>query len=202
MPESKKISPLLLGAGALVWMALVGAGLWRMQTYEFTAGASGDAGIAWPEESNLRPNRDGFTLVVALHPECPCSEATVEQLGRLLAQNPRLDTRILMEQYPDLANRAEDSTLWHQASRLPGVTLLADVGGQEIGRFAARTSGETRLYDADGRLLFQGGITSSRGHVGDNPGEAAIRSLMRGAPPPTRAPAYPLVTTPVFGCPL
>lgn len=202
MPASKKINPLLLGVGTLLWIALVGAGLWRVQRHEFTAGASGDPGIVWPESSNLRPNRQGFTLVLALHPECPCSEATVEQLGQLLAQNPGLDTRILMEQYPDLASRAEGSPLWRQASRLPGVTLLADAGGHEIGRFNARTSGETRLYDAAGRLLFQGGITSSRGHVGHNPGEAAIRALMKNAPSPSRAPASTIVTTPVFGCPL
>ncbi len=202
MSVPRKINPVLLGAGVLVWILLVGAGLWRFERYNFTAGPKGDPALAWPESSSLRPSRDGFTLVLALHPECPCSEATVAQLGTLLTQLPGLDARILMEQYPDLASRAEDSDLWRQASRLPGVTLLADTGGVEIQRFAARTSGETRLYDAAGRLRFQGGITSSRGHAGDNPGEAAIRALMKSSPSPAHLSASDLVTTPVFGCPL
>jgi hypothetical protein len=36
------------------------------------------------------------------------------------------------------------------------------------------------LYGIDGRLLFAGGITSSRGHQGDNAGLDRVLSLVRG----------------------
>jgi hypothetical protein len=34
------------------------------------------------------------------------------------------------------------------------------------------------LYDVNGRLLFSGGITGSRGHAGDNAGRTAILALL------------------------
>ena len=48
----------------------------------------------------------------------------------------------------------------------------------EAERFGAETSGHTFLFDPSGRLLFNGGITASRGHSGDNAGESSIVSLI------------------------
>ncbi len=70
-----------------------------------------------------------------------------------------------------------------------------DVDGHEAQRFHAHTSGETLLYNASGKLLFQGGITGRRGHEGDNAGRAACLSLLTSE----RA---PLSHAPVFGCAL
>jgi len=57
------------------------------------------------------------------------------------------------------------------------------------------TSGHVVLYDADGKLVFNGGITSSRGHSGDNAGRAAITKLVHH-----ESAAVP--EAPVFGCSL
>jgi hypothetical protein len=46
--------------------------------------------------------------------------------------------------------------------------------GETARAFGAKTSGFTALYAPDGRLLFHGGITASRGHEGDSAGAAAI----------------------------
>jgi len=54
------------------------------------------------------------------------------------------------------------------------------------------------LTDAAGKLLFSGGITASRGHVGDNAGLDALILLIRNTPAPSTA--RPVITTPVFGC--
>jgi len=50
------------------------------------------------------------------------------------------------------------------------------------------------LYDISGRLVFDGGITSARGHQGDNAGRSAISALLTGQ--------HDVVVraTPVFGC--
>jgi len=140
----------------------------------------------------------GFTLVVALHPECPCSQATLEELDSIVAQCPgRLSVRVICMPYDNLPEPVESSRIWRRAQQIPGVTILKDSLGAEVRRFAAETSGETRLYGPGGELLFHGGITASRGHVGDNPGQAAIVDLVGhgahvGAP----------VSSPVFGCSL
>jgi hypothetical protein len=72
---------------------------------------------------------------------------------------------------------------------------MIDDEGAEANRFHAATSGQTLLYDADGRLLFSGGITGSRGHAGDNAGENAIVSWVNSG-------AAARTETSVFGCAL
>jgi hypothetical protein len=96
------------------------------------------------------------------------------------------------------ANFSEDwekTDLWASAAIIPGVSVVVDDEGVESGRFHAATSGQTMLYDKEGRLLFSGGMTSARGHAGDNAGRAAIASLL------VKDEAQQS-TTPVFGCPL
>ena len=73
--------------------------------------------------------------------------------------------------------------------------VVFDPDGVEARRFGAETSGHTLLFGADGRLLFSGGITASRGHAGDNAGESAIVALVNNQTP-TRT------QTLVFGCSL
>lgn len=85
--------------------------------------------------------------------------------------------------------------LWSTAAAIPGVEVAIDSDGRESVLFGALTSGLTLLYDASGRLLFEGGITPGRGHEGENPGADAIASLLRG-----RSPERSRV--PVFGCSL
>jgi hypothetical protein len=88
-----------------------------------------------------------------------------------------------------------ESDLWRIALEIPGVTVQIDPKGEEAERFHVRTSGETLLYDRDGRLQFSGGITISRGHAGDNPGRISLAALVNGQPANES-------TTPAFGCPL
>ena len=52
--------------------------------------------------------------------------------------------------------------LWDQAEAIPGVRIWTDVGAVEARRFGAATSGLVLVYDASGRLVFQGGITPAR----------------------------------------
>ncbi len=60
----------------------------------------------------------------------------------------------------------------------------------------AQTSGQVFLYDKSGDLMFQGGMTSSRGHVGDNDGLNALLGIIIGSMPAHARPAH----APVFGC--
>jgi hypothetical protein len=86
----------------------------------------------------------------------------------------------------------EKTDLWQNAASIPGVNAVVD-DGVEARRFQAETSGQIVLYDADGRLLFSGGITGSRGHSGDNAGRSAIVSLLNTG-------EAERAETPVFGC--
>jgi hypothetical protein len=184
----------LIGA----WVVAAGAGLWRLAAYSFSPGPQGLAPADWPAQTALAREPGHFTAIIALHPECPCSKATVEELDAVMAQTGgQLRVQALFVEVPGLPGPIEQSELWQRASRIPGVELHQDAGGREARRFGAETSGETRLYGPDGRLRFHGGITAARGHAGDNPGETAMVNLITqkiftGAP----------VATPVFGCEL
>lgn len=94
-----------------------------------------------------------------------------------------------------IATNWEKTDLWQSAARIPGVNVVADDNGIEASRFNAVTSGQTALYDADGHLLFSGGITGARGHSGDNAGRSAIVSLLNTVDAER-------TETAVFGCPL
>jgi len=89
----------------------------------------------------------------------------------------------------------ENTDLRRTTSQIPEVTVLSDVDGAEAQRFGAETSGHTFLFDPSGRLLFNGGITASRGHSGDNAGESSIVSLINNG-------ASGRANTLVFGCSL
>ena len=62
-------------------------------------------------------------------------------------------------------------------------------------RFHVTTSGQTLLFNDQGKLLFSGGITYARGHSGDNAGQAAIESFLAG-----QDPGYHQTST--YGCPI
>ena len=85
--------------------------------------------------------------------------------------------------------------IYDQAQALPGVNVELDEGGLEANRFHAKTSGYALLYAPSGQLLFSGGITQGRGHIGDNPGRRAVAALIEGKNPGLRE-------FPVYGCPL
>ena len=107
----------------------------------------------------------------------------------------RLAVSVLFVKPPGLAREWEKNALWRSAAQIPGVNIACDDGGIEAARFDASTSGQTFLYSSDGKLLFRGGITASRGHAGDNAGSDAIALLVNGQTPAINH-------TPVFGCSL
>ena len=172
------------------------AGLIVLWNYENAPGIPATPPDRWPAASSLRRLPGVATLVMLVHPRCPCSRASLEELDRLMAHLPGvLVAHVVFVKPPGVPDDWEQTDLLRRAAAIPGVTLSSDDGGAEGLRFGAATSGQTAVYDGDGRLLFQGGITSSRGHEGDNAGRAAIVAVLSSG---GAAPA----STPVFGCSL
>lgn len=165
--------------------------------YSFRPGEPGVATERWPEDSGLSRSQEHFTLVVGLHPECPCSRATAAQLERILAHTAG-KLRVVAVFDDRSSNVAmENSDLFGRLRAQGQVLAINDRDGAELNRFGFRTSGDTRLYAPDGRLVFHGGITASRGHEGDNAGQSAVLAAVadgvRDAVP---------IRMPVFGCSL
>ena len=138
-----------------------------------------------------------FKLIVAAHPQCPCTRATLNELQRLLCPHPgagfcRSVLYDLPESEPELGcHRHIEAGL----QKLRTVERFDDVGGLLAAKYGAHTSGETLLFDRNGHLLFHGGITGLRGHEGDNRGEDEILRALEGN-------ASLAMQTPVFDCSL
>jgi hypothetical protein len=183
-------------AGAVIWVCAVAAGLSQLWAYENAPGAAASAPARWPANSSLPAPSHRPALAVLLHPQCPCSKATVAELARLRARvGDRVDIRVFMLAPFDVDAEWVRSSLWAAAEDIPGVTIIRDDDGAEARRFGALTSGQVMLYDTRGQLRFSGGITSSRGHEGDNTGRDALTALILGDGSATDS-------TLVFGCSL
>jgi len=180
-------------AGVLAWALAVGAGFQWLAQYKTTEGAQQEAPRLWPAGSSLGPSRGGSTLVLFLHPKCICSRATLGELAVILNGARNLSALVVFSPVDGAPLESEES--WNTARAIPGTTLVVDRDGAEAKRFGAYTSGQVVFYDAAGRLRFAGGITGSRGHVGDNMGRRAVQELLAGKP--TRWHGHA-----VFGCAL
>jgi|ERR1051326_786606 hypothetical protein len=195
MKPARKIPGAIIIACAC-WLAVVVGATVLMVGYSSTPGNGGPAPTTWPITSQITFDSKRPTLVMFVHPHCPCSRASLAELQRLLAQVPeQISAQVVFLKPPGTLSDWLKTDLWNTASKIPGVTVFTDQNGAEAQRFHAETSGQTLLYAPSGTLLFQGGITFARGHEGDNPGRTAVRNLIREGHAET-------TKTPVFGCAL
>jgi hypothetical protein len=178
-------------------MVCVCGGLTALARYANRPGIAAAAPPRWPTASRLERRPDRATLVMLLHPGCPCSRASVAELDRLMSRSGRLVTaHVLFLKPREVPDGWERTDLWQQAAAIPGVHVWRDDDGVEANGFGASTSGQVLVYDASGHLVFSGGITPARGHEGDNDGVDSVVALLTGRGAPTAA------HTPVFGCSL
>lgn len=181
--------------GAGVWLLIVVTAMAVLNAYANRPGDFQAAPATWPVDSKIVFDRGRPNLLLIAHPRCPCTRATIGELDVLMARaQGRVTAHVIFIQPAATTEDWAQTDLWRAASAIPGVKVLCDAEGAEARRFNAATSGEALLYDRDGQLLFQGGITISRGHAGDNLGRSAILDLLD----------HKLggKMTPVFGCPL
>src|SRR5437016_9212272 len=182
----------------VVWAGAVGAAFVALHRYESNPGRAAGTPQTCPLPSHVALDPHRHVLVMFVHPKCPCSAASIEQLDRIIARaGDRLKAYVIEVIPQDApADFAENSRTIRAAAAIPGVSLLTDRGQAEALRFGAQTSGHVLLYAPDGKLEFSGGITAARGHAGDNAACDAIIALAGGAP--TTAAAF----SPVYGCSL
>jgi hypothetical protein len=200
IPTDKHAAFFRSPAGAAVlacgWFAVVIFGGLAMSRHAGAAGPVVQTAKVWPVGDRL-PRAHGIaTLVMAVHPECPCTRASVNDLEMLMTRcQGRLHTIVLFVEPAGLKADTAAAELWQSAARIEGVTCLHDCNGDLAARFGAGTSGQVFVYDTDGVLQFSGGITASRGHAGDTDGANAIEAIANHEEPATRQ-------APVFGCSL
>jgi len=179
-----------------VWAAMVSYGVASLLIYNTKPGQAASAPLSFPdapeeEESHGRP-----LMLVFLHPHCPCSRATLDQLEAILVSNEQeFACRVLIVVPSQAEPGWENGPLIERVENIAGISFERDFGGMSAKRFAAATSGQVFFYDSDRSLAFSGGITASRGHAGENVGARAIFNLLENKRSPS-------TMAPVYGCPL
>ncbi len=187
---------LFLAVLCLFWCASVSFGWLLISNYSYRNGELTQPPTQWPLDSSLRFSTQRSRLVVFAHPRCPCTNATLSELERLLARDfEKLETIVVFEKPAIAPEGWERTKLYQTAGAIEGVTTFIDMGGAEAKRFHANTSGVALLYDPLGRLVFHGGLTSARGHEGENQGLASLRDYLQGVEPRIERSC-------VYGCPL
>ena len=179
-----------------LWSVCAAFGLARMLTYELTPAPGAAAPTIWPPATAISRNVSSPTLLLFLHPRCPCSRATLSELERLIAACDKpFALRIVFVRPGGAQDDWYRTDLYSSAERIPHAVISRDADGLEAARFGAKTSGQALLYAANGKLLFHGGVTTSRGHEGENAGRDALTALIAGKP-------STCTKTAVFGCSL
>jgi hypothetical protein len=185
----------LLALAGVAWAGGLVLGVQQLARYEAGAGAARPALERWPAEGPAR-HEGGFTIAVFVHPECPCSAATVSALDKIMARAGGKVKGYVFGVMPEGAPADwKSSGLLATARGIPGLSVVDDEKGALARRFGAMTSGQVVMYDASGARVFSGGITEGRGHEGPNAGAATVEALLKG-----RGGKAP--DTPVFGCSL
>lgn len=183
-----------------IWAAAVALGWWQTVQYEFDTPDQNKAHYVrtWPSDSSLKHPAGRPTLLVFLHPKCPCTRATLNELDRLAAIWDSTDVAHPEVQLVATVPADAEETWWNtdviaHCKQIAGSNLYVDRSGLEATNFGVVTSGTVLLFDASGNRRFGGGITVSRGHEGHSAGADSLLEVMAGR-------HVECDEIPVFGC--
>lgn len=183
-----------------VFLTLWGAGiLWsyqKLSSFVRAPGEPANASLHWDQHSGLQFDPSKNNLFVFIHPKCSCSKATLWDLETLLSKVENKVAVTVIFDWPTGKSEAwYKGSIWKLANSLKNVRIFVDHDSRERTRFQVKTSGQALYYSKAGELIFSGGLTPMRGHVGDSIGQEMILGHVQSNSILTRS-------TAVFGCSL
>ena len=180
------------------WLVAIACGMGLLIDYENRPGDEGEIASLWPDRSQVELSHERYTLLLFAHPRCPCTRATLDELAWVMTRcRDKFQATVLFLQPEGESTDWARTDTWDLASRIPEVRVLADVDGREAQNFGTQTSGHVVVFNPSGKVVFQGGITPSRGHRGDSPGRSILYDLASQEDLVTDSPS-----SAVYGCPL
>ena len=177
-----------------VWLVTILLGGFAQIRYSLASKATGSATDRWPATTQIGKKDDSKQLMIFLHPKCACSIASIAELSKIQNRCTELIPVKAVFYCPKGEHQSWVSgELWEAAEAIDGCDCLVDLGAMEFKRFGVETSGHALLFDEQDRRIYSGGVTSSRGHVGDNLGASTLVKLIQGS-------EVLVDELPVFGC--
>src|SRR4029078_3557625 len=76
----------VIGAAVALWVPTVAYGVNVLWKYSTTPGNPGTPPLDWPANSSIERGKGSATLVMFLHPQCPCSKAGLGELSMIMAR--------------------------------------------------------------------------------------------------------------------
>jgi len=180
-----------IGMLTALWGLVVSIVFFSMVKYQNSASVVFEHPQELPQQFAMSEGRD--VLIMALHPHCPCSRASLGEMQKLQTKLDEKVRVVVLVYIPDGQDKEWSEGFSIAQMNQMNLEVHYDTDGRICRELGLNTSGETLLYDANGTLRFSGGITASRGHAGSNYGIEFIQDAIRGEEP-ERA------ETPVFGC--
>ncbi len=188
-PKHSRVSSYWLGA----WSVLIVCGLLWMTAYSMSPGETFTPLLERPDDTEISFSENQPTLLVFLHPRCPCTRPTIAALERLMVRKHDIVLQPVFY-LPDTQTVAwAQDEYWDRLIDLGAHEPVIDINGHLAGQFHATTSGHALLFSTDGRVQFWGGITSGRVHEGDSLGLTMLTRVLDGIP--VSEPSFP-----VYGC--
>lgn len=195
---SLQSSPRRYGLGGLLlWVVGLSVGFGWLMSYQTRSGAAAvSLPGEWPVDSALAFDSQRTNLVIFAHPKCPCTRATLDELEIVLTQRrSEIKATLCVFDPAGVPPEWAQTSLVRRAKTIPGLTVMVDRAGTIAAKLGVKTSGQTVLFDRNGRQIFSGGITGTRGHAGENRGRNLVLALAKGE-------ICESPITPVFGCAL
>ncbi len=184
-----------LAIGALAWLGGIGASLGALQRYAATAGRAQSPRVDASDLVAAHRTPGHGLVIMAVHPLCPCTKASLAELGDLLARSRDTCAALILEYQP--LRPPADWPRGEASLELGGrsIPVVSDRGGRLASALGAQTSGHVVFVDQRGTIRFHGGLTIARGHRGRAPAQDAILTALTGGQPT-------LASAPVYGCAL
>lgn len=180
---------LSLTAVSLLWVTGIAWGFRAAWIHDTTAGVAAAHAVSnskteWPQ------------LLVFIHPDCPCSRATLAELMRIKSDTgAKLQLTIYFVEPDGWVQDPATADLWDLAAAIPDAKIVTDSRAKFARMYDAHTSGQVLLFDAQGAVRFSGGVTIARGHAGDNAGSQIIITFVISG-------QISAASSPVYGCSL
>ena len=163
---------LLIGGTAVLWQ--------QSERFRFTQGASSVAANTWPRLSKLARPADLPCLLVFVHEECPCARATFVELRKVLASVGKASwgwsIRPLQLEVAFHRITAKTARQYYARGK-PEIEFVDPAEAESIRCHHIRLCCS---FESKRQPPFHGGITSGRGHEGDNVAEARLSLRLIG----------------------
>ena len=185
-----------------IWCTSIAIGFAFLFAHDSKPGLQFASPSLWPSDVEFDRPMDVSTLLIFVHPQCPCTFASLAELERVVGQSgSSLETIVILNAPAEKLEEWMQTAVANRAKGISGAKIVVDGDGKLSAKFRVTVSGQCLLYSPNGQLLFQGGLTASRGHEGESLGQSILIHMI-AHPEPDALSNQQVREVPVYGCEL